>query len=72
MIPMFLVARVLAPRIGRPYISNRGTPAHSRHLITDLRKEKQLVGLAAMVMVDGQGCGLGRRRRAEDRQRRAA
>ena len=50
---MFLVARVLAPRIGRPYISNRGTPAPFAHLNTDLRREKRLVGLAAMVTVDG-------------------
>src|SRR5204862_5374446 len=53
MIPMFLAARVLVPRIGRPYISNRGTPAPFAHLITDQRREKQLVGLAAMVTVDG-------------------
>lgn len=52
-IPMFLVARALAPRIGRPYISNRGTPAPFAHLNTDLRREKQLVGLAAMVTIDG-------------------
>src|SRR4029077_12970239 len=52
-VPMFLVARVLAPRIGRPYISNRGTPAPFAHLNTDLRREKRLVGLAAMVTVDG-------------------
>jgi CubicO group peptidase (beta-lactamase class C family) len=50
---MFLAARVLAPRIGSPYISNRGTPAPFAHLITDLRSEKRLVGLAAMVTVDG-------------------
>jgi CubicO group peptidase (beta-lactamase class C family) len=52
-IPMFLVARALAPRIGRPYVSNRGTPAPFAHLITDLRGEKRLVGLAAMVTVNG-------------------
>jgi CubicO group peptidase (beta-lactamase class C family) len=34
--------------------SNRGTPATFANLITDLRREKKLVGLAAMVTVDGQ------------------
>ncbi len=52
-IPMFFVARILAPRIGRQYISNRGTPEPFAHLNTDLRREKELVGLAAMVTVDG-------------------
>ncbi len=36
-----------------PFPSGRGTPAPFARLVTDLRREKKLVGLAAVVAVDG-------------------
>ena len=52
-IPMFLVDSLIPYPNYRPFPSNRGTPAPFAHLITDLRRAKKLVGLAATVTVDG-------------------
>ena len=52
-LPMFLVDSLIPYPDYRPFPSNRGTPASFAHLVTDLRREKKLVGLAAMVAVDG-------------------
>ena len=52
-IPMFLVDSLIPYPDYRPFPSNRGTPAPFANFITDLRREKKLVGLAAMVTVDG-------------------
>ena len=54
LVPLMFFADSLIPYPDyRPFPSNRGTPAPFAHLITDLRREKKLVGLAAMVTVDG-------------------
>jgi CubicO group peptidase (beta-lactamase class C family) len=52
-IPMFLADSLIPYPDYRPFPSNRGTPAPFARLITDLRREKKLVGLAALVTVDG-------------------
>ena len=54
LVPLMFFADSLIPYPDyRPFPSNRGTPAPFAHLITDLRRERKLVGLAAMVTVDG-------------------
>lgn len=50
---MFLADSLVPYSEYRPFPSNRGTPAPFARLITDLRREKKLVGLAALVAVDG-------------------
>jgi CubicO group peptidase (beta-lactamase class C family) len=50
---MFLVDSLIPYPDYRPFPSNRGTPPPFAQHITDLRREKKLVGLAAMVTVDG-------------------
>jgi len=52
-IPMFLADSLVPYPDYRPFPTGRGTPAPFAHLITDLRREKKLVGLAALVTVDG-------------------
>jgi len=52
-IPMFLADSLIPYPDYRPFPSNRGTPAPFANLITDLRRENKLVGLAATVTVDG-------------------
>jgi CubicO group peptidase (beta-lactamase class C family) len=50
---MFLADSVIQSSIAAARIANRGTPPSFAKLIVDLREEKELVGLAAMVSVDG-------------------
>lgn len=50
---MFLIDSFVPYSRPRVFPSNRGTPAPFAKLITDLRREKKLVGLAALVTVDG-------------------
>jgi CubicO group peptidase (beta-lactamase class C family) len=50
---MFLADSMIPYPDYRPFPTGRGTPAPFAHLITDLRREKKLVGLAAVVTVDG-------------------
>ena len=50
---MFLVDSFVPHSKFQAFPSNRGTPAPFAKLITDLRRDKKLVGLAATVTVDG-------------------
>jgi CubicO group peptidase (beta-lactamase class C family) len=50
---MFLLDSLIPSRPCPAYRANRGTPTEFAHLITNLREEKQLVGLAALLTVDG-------------------
>jgi CubicO group peptidase (beta-lactamase class C family) len=50
---MFLADSFVPHSKFQSFPSNRGTPAPFAKLITDLRREKKLVGLAATVTVDG-------------------
>jgi CubicO group peptidase (beta-lactamase class C family) len=50
---MFLADSVIQSSIAAARIANRGTPPSFAKLIVDLREQKELVGLAAMVSVDG-------------------
>lgn len=53
MVPVFLAGRALQSFVRPPLVSNRGTPASFAQLNTELRREKDLVGLAALVTIDG-------------------
>ncbi|MGD9636133.1 MAG: serine hydrolase domain-containing protein [Pirellulales bacterium] len=53
MVPMFLAGRALQSFVRPPLVSNRGTPASFAQLNSELRREKDLVGLAALVTIDG-------------------
>jgi CubicO group peptidase (beta-lactamase class C family) len=50
---MFLADSLIQSSIAAARIANRGMPPSFAKLIVDLREEKELVGLAAMVSVDG-------------------
>src|SRR3954471_16719577 len=52
-IPMFLLDNLIPSSVPPAYRTNRGSPTQFAHLVTNLREEKQLVGLVAMVTVDG-------------------
>jgi len=54
MIPIFLAGGALQSAVRPPLVSNRGTPESFAQLNSKLRREKDLVGLAALVTVDGQ------------------
>jgi CubicO group peptidase (beta-lactamase class C family) len=52
MIPLFFGGRALQSYVRPPLVSNRGTPASFARLNSQLRRENELVGLAALVTVD--------------------